>query len=142
MRTLFTIRNGKNWPLCYYNKTRDGIGYGFLGCLPRSVMFVSNDRANKLLKEIEANPKFTMPPYTAYPMNESKIVSVRIVDADFSEMKFMSTIFVNLEDEPSETILFDYYPDEISFNEKELIGLTFEQAKHLKFEKDKQFLQS
>lgn len=38
--------------------------------------------------------------------------------------------------------LFEYYPDEISFTEKEFIGLTEDEARHLKFVKDKNYLQS
>lgn len=38
--------------------------------------------------------------------------------------------------------LFEYYPDEISFSESEFIGLTEDEARHLKFKKDKHYLQS
>ena len=38
--------------------------------------------------------------------------------------------------------LFDYYPDEISFNAKEFIGLTAIQALELYHKKDKAYLQS
>lgn len=38
--------------------------------------------------------------------------------------------------------LFSFYPDEISFTESELIGLTVDQARRRKFEKDVRFLQS
>jgi hypothetical protein len=50
-------------------------------------------------------------------------------------------VYVTLED-GVEQFLFDYYPDEISFTEKEFIGLTLDECKHLKFKKDKQFLLS
>lgn len=36
--------------------------------------------------------------------------------------------------------LFEFYPDEISFNKDELIGLTVDEAVHLKYEKDLQYL--
>lgn len=39
-----------------------------------------------------------------------------------------------------EKVLFEYYPDEISFEESEFIGLTEESARRLKFEKDKKFI--
>jgi len=39
-------------------------------------------------------------------------------------------------------LLFDYYPDEISFTPDEFIGLTAKEARTLKFEKDKAYLQS
>jgi hypothetical protein len=41
-----------------------------------------------------------------------------------------------------ERTLFKFFPDEISFNESEFIGLTEESAYRLKFEKDKKFIQS
>ena len=37
--------------------------------------------------------------------------------------------------------LFSFYPDEITITESELIGLTVDQAKRMKFEKDRRFLQ-
>lgn len=41
-----------------------------------------------------------------------------------------------------ETTLFEYYPDEISFTENEFIGLTVEQGRRLKFDKDRAYLRS
>jgi hypothetical protein len=41
-----------------------------------------------------------------------------------------------------ETSLFEFYPDEISFNESELIGLTENEAYALKIHKDTVYLQS
>lgn len=41
-----------------------------------------------------------------------------------------------------ELTLFSFYPDEISFTESELVGLTIDQAKRRKFEKDLRFLQT
>lgn len=38
--------------------------------------------------------------------------------------------------------LFEFYPDEINFTISEFIGLTEKDAHHLKFEKDKRYLQS
>lgn len=38
--------------------------------------------------------------------------------------------------------LFEFYPDEITFEECEIIGLTEESARRLKFEKDKRYIQS
>jgi len=40
-----------------------------------------------------------------------------------------------------EKVLFEFYPDEISFSEYEFIGLTVQGAKHLKFLKDLKYLQ-
>ena len=45
-------------------------------------------------------------------------------------------------DDGSEKILFEFYPDELSFTENELIGLTEEQAHELRMKKDIEFLQS
>ena len=53
----------------------------------------------------------------------------------------MPQVFVTLED-GKEEFLFEYYPDEISFSPREFIGLTIDEARHLKFKKDKQYLQS
>jgi hypothetical protein len=53
----------------------------------------------------------------------------------------MPEIHVTTEDN-REHYLFTYYPDEISFTEKEFVGLTLDEAKRLKFKKDKAYLQS
>lgn len=45
-------------------------------------------------------------------------------------------------DDNSDEVLFDYYFDEISFTEKELIGLTKEEAIQLKCKKDLAYLRS
>ena len=41
-----------------------------------------------------------------------------------------------------EKVLFEFYPDEISFTEVEFIGLTEESARRLKFERDLKYIQS
>ena len=41
-----------------------------------------------------------------------------------------------------EKILFEFYPDELSFTEAEFIGLTEEMAHRMKFEKDVKYIQS
>ena len=53
----------------------------------------------------------------------------------------MPVVQVTLEDKTTKT-LFEFYPDEIDFNESEFIGLTENEARQLKFKKDKQYLQS
>ena len=53
----------------------------------------------------------------------------------------MPEVHVTYED-GSKEMLFRYYPDEISFNEKEFIGLTANQARELFHKKDKAYLQS
>jgi hypothetical protein len=45
-------------------------------------------------------------------------------------------------DNGEEKLLFEFFPDEISFEESEFIGLTEEFANRLKFEKDRSFIQS
>jgi len=45
-------------------------------------------------------------------------------------------------DDGSEKILFEFYPDELSFTEDEFIGLTEDQAHELRMKKDLEFLQS
>lgn len=47
-----------------------------------------------------------------------------------------------LFDDGTEKNLFSYYPDEISFTEKELVGLTEAEAKALRTDKDIAYLQS
>jgi hypothetical protein len=70
-----------------------------------------------------------------------KIISARITTMPKSMFDPMPQIFVTTED-GKEQYLFDFYPDEISFNTNEFLGLTVEEARHLKFEKDKRYLQS
>lgn len=53
----------------------------------------------------------------------------------------MPKVIITLEDGITKE-LFEYYPDEISFTASEFIGLTEDEARHLKFKKDKQYLQS
>lgn len=70
-----------------------------------------------------------------------KIKSVRITENPKSLFEPMPQIFITLENN-KEDFLFEFYPDEISFSQEELVGLTVEEAKNLKFKKDKAFLQS
>ena len=53
----------------------------------------------------------------------------------------MPKVIVKFDNEEEKT-LFDFYPDEISFEESEFIGLTEESARRLKFEKDKKYIHS
>jgi hypothetical protein len=70
-----------------------------------------------------------------------KIKKARITAMPKSMFDKMPQVFVTTED-GKEIFLFEYYPDEISFTENEFVGLTIEEAKHLKFKKDKNYLQS
>lgn len=68
-----------------------------------------------------------------------KIISARITPMPKSYLDPMPQVWVTYED-GKETMLFDYYPDEISFTPNEFIGLTRSEAIHLKFKKDKAYL--
>jgi len=71
--------------------------------------------------------------------NGGKIVSARITEMPEDYGDEMPKVFVTFED-GTEEMLFDYYPDEISFTPEEFVGLTPDEARHLKFEKDKHYL--
>ncbi len=141
MKNLCIVYNGHGWPLCA-NDNDPNLKYSFIGCLPRFPMIVGEDRAKSLISEIEANPKFTIPPYTYKFMVEKKIKSARITEMPKAIFDPMPKVMVKLEDSDEEILLFEYYPDEISFTSSEFIGLTVEEGKHLKFVKDKNYLQS
>ena len=70
-----------------------------------------------------------------------KIKSAHITPLPKSFFDAMPEVHVVYEDGSKEK-LFEFYPDEISFSESEFIGLTRDEAVHLKFKKDKNFLQS
>lgn len=69
------------------------------------------------------------------------ITSARITAMPKSFFDPMPQVHITLED-GTEQFLFEYYPDEISFTPSEFVGLTIAEAKHLKFKKDKKYLQS
>jgi len=71
---------------------------------------------------------------------------MKIVSADVGKMPEKMTdpmpeVTVSLED-GSRTVLFEYYPDELTFLPEEFIGLTVEQGKDLKRTKDIAYLRS
>lgn len=70
-----------------------------------------------------------------------KIVKARITEQPKDIFDPMPQVWVTLED-GSEKMLFDYYPDEISFRPEEFIGLTEEEAVSLKQQKDVTYLRS
>jgi hypothetical protein len=72
--------------------------------------------------------------------------TMKIVDCSISKMPEgifdpLPEVSVTLED-GTHTKLFSYYPDEISFQTKEFIGLTITEGMLLKMSKDKAYLQS
>jgi hypothetical protein len=70
-----------------------------------------------------------------------KIISARITTYPNSLFDPMPQVFITLENNKEE-FLFEFYPDEINFSQEEFVGLTIEEAKSLKFKKDKAYLQS
>lgn len=72
-----------------------------------------------------------------------KIKSARISAMPNSFTGPLPAVFVILEGEGEEEHkLFDYYPDELSFAPGEFIGLTLEEARSLKYKKDRAYLGS
>lgn len=71
---------------------------------------------------------------------EKKIIKCRFTPMPKSLFDAMPQIYVILEGESNEQFLFDYYPDEISFTENEIIGKTMSECRTLKFQKDKNYL--
>ena len=70
-----------------------------------------------------------------------KIIECTITAQPKGWLDPMPRVIATFEDGTTKE-LFEYYPDEISFTESEFIGLTEDEARHLKFVKDKKFLQS
>jgi hypothetical protein len=70
-----------------------------------------------------------------------KIISARITAYPKTFFDPMPMVYVTLENKQEE-FLFEFYPDEINFDREEFVGLTIEDARHLKFKKDKKYLQS
>ena len=73
---------------------------------------------------------------------EKKIIKCRITPQPKSLFDPIPQIFVTLEGEDDEQFLLEYYPDEISFTEQEITGLTISEVRTLHFQKDKRYLQS
>lgn len=59
----------------------------------------------------------------------------------FEDIFNMPKVAVTYSDGSEET-LFSFYPDELSFSEREFIGLTRDQAMRLRHRKDVAYLQS
>jgi len=71
----------------------------------------------------------------------NKIISARITSIPKRVGDSLPEVWVKLGD-GSESMLFTYYPDEISFLESDFLGLTEEEARLLKFGRDRAHLQS
>ena len=80
-------------------------------------------------------------PCCKHKIMDKKIIKARITAMPKSLFDPMPKVFVTLED-GKEQHLFDYYPDEISFSTGEFIGLTIQEARHLKTKKDRDYLTS
>lgn len=70
----------------------------------------------------------------------STITSARITDMPKTMFDPMPKVYVIVDNK--EQFLFEYYPDEISFRPEEFIGLTADEARKLKFDKDLKYMQS
>lgn len=70
----------------------------------------------------------------------NKIARARITPLPKQLGDPLPEVWVVLED-GSEKFLFTYYPDEISFVESDFIGLTEDEARTLKFGRDRSYLQ-
>jgi hypothetical protein len=69
------------------------------------------------------------------------IIEARITAMPKSLFDPMPKVYATTED-GTEHLLFEYYPDEISFSPNEFVGLTLEQGKDLRRQKDLKYLQS
>jgi hypothetical protein len=75
-------------------------------------------------------------------MLNKKIIKCRITAMPKGLFDPVPQIFVVLEGEEDEQYLFSFFPDEISFNESEILGKTIAECRTLYTEKDKKYLLS
>jgi hypothetical protein len=68
-----------------------------------------------------------------------KIVSARITPLPLEFFDPLPVVYVTTQD-GVEHELFSYFPDEITFFSAEFIGLTLDEARTLKFQKDRAYL--
>lgn len=71
----------------------------------------------------------------------NKIVKARITAIPKQLGDPLPEVWITLAD-GTEKMLFTYYPDEISFSQSDFVGLTEEEARLLKFGRDRAYLQS
>ena len=68
-------------------------------------------------------------------------MELKIKEVKFTKDRFRILVHAIFED-GSQSTLFDYFPDELSFTEEEFIGLTEKEAMDLFHKKDKEYLRS
>lgn len=73
-------------------------------------------------------------------MRSNPVVSARITPLPQRLGDPLPEVWVGCED-GTETKVFDFYPDELSFSGDEFVGLTVEECRLLKFGRDRAFLQ-
>lgn len=71
----------------------------------------------------------------------NKIVRARITSFPKQLGDPLPEVWVILAD-GTEKLLFTYYPDEIGFTESDLVGLTEDEARTLKFGRDRSYLRA
>jgi hypothetical protein len=74
-------------------------------------------------------------------MREPKIITATVGPMPKSLFDPMPSVTARFDD-GTERVLFSFYPDEITFTESELVGLTAREAGQLRYRKDKAYLQS
>jgi len=74
--------------------------------------------------------------------SNNKISSARITAMPKSFLDPMPQVWVKVEGSDEEQKLFEYYPDELHFSPGEFVGLTVQEGKRLKFNKDVEFLKN
>lgn len=74
-------------------------------------------------------------------MSEPKIESVVIENLGGGMFDPIPKVVATFDDKQTKA-LFSYYPDEISFNETELVGLTEAEALEVRQQKDVRYIQS
>ncbi|HUP86857.1 MAG TPA: hypothetical protein VM143_14460 [Acidimicrobiales bacterium] len=73
-------------------------------------------------------------------MRSNLVVAARITPLPQRLGDPLPEVWVTCED-GTETKVFDFYPDELSFSGDEFVGLTVEECRLLKFGRDRAFLQ-
>lgn len=76
------------------------------------------------------------------PPAERRIAQARITAMPVNLSDPMPKVMVIFEGETEEVELFEFYPDEITFNAEEFLGLTEAEARNLKYKKDLAYLTS